>query len=107
MPSGIDKERPIGLYFVPKNGEFHTVAFVPMDKDGLSTILKLHRDQLGEAKDAGDSVGQVGRLRTVFIKDQAGWAFVAENKQHLVDLPQDPASLLGDLPKSYNFAAKL
>jgi hypothetical protein len=107
MTSGIDKERPIGLYFLPKNGEFHTVAFVPMDKDGLNTILKLHRDQLGEAKDAGDGVVQVGRARTVFIKDQNGWAFVSENKQHLADLPPDPASLLGDLPKDYNVAAKL
>ncbi|HEY2414531.1 MAG TPA: hypothetical protein VGI40_19955 [Pirellulaceae bacterium] len=107
MTSGIDKERPIGLYFVPKNGEFHTIAFVPMDKDGLNTILKLHKDQLGEAKDAGDGVLQVGRARTVFVKDQNGWAFVSENKQHLADLPQDPASLLGDLPKHYNVAAKL
>jgi len=107
MTSGID-ERPIGLYFVPKNGEFHTIAFVPMDKDGgLNTILKLHRDQLGEPKDVGDGILQVGRARTVFIKDQNGWAFVSENKQHLADLPQDPASLLGDLPKNYNVAAKL
>jgi hypothetical protein len=107
MTSGIDKERPIGLYFVPKNGEFHTVAFVPMEQNGLQTILKLHRDQLGEAKDAGDGVVQVGRARTMFIKDQNGWAFVSENKQHLADLPQDPAALLKELPKNYNVAAKL
>jgi len=107
MTSGIDKQRPIGLYFVPKNGEFHTVAFMPMEQNGLATILKLHKDQLGDAKDVGDGVQQVGRTRTVFVKDQNGWAFVADNKQHLVELPPDPGAMLGDLPTKYNFAAKL
>src|SRR5262249_6429988 len=44
MVSGIDKERPIGFYFVPKAGEFHAVAFIPMESNGLKTFLKLQKD---------------------------------------------------------------
>lgn len=105
--AGIDRERPIGMYFVPKAGEFHAVAFMPMEPNGLATILKAHKDQLGEPKDAGDGVQQLGRGRTVFVKEQGNWAFIAEQKQYLSDLPADPATLLGDLPKNYNFAAKV
>ena len=102
MASGIDKGRPIGMYFLPKEREFHAVAFVPLDKDGLNTILKVHKDQLGDPKDVGDGIVEVGRGRTVFIKEQGGWGFVAEQKEFLAALPQDPAAVLGDLPQKYN-----
>ena len=107
MSAGIDKARPIGMYFVPKQQEFHAVAFVPLDTNGLSTIFKVHKDQLGEPKDLGGGLYQVGRARTVFIKEQGGWGFVAEKQDFLTDLPQDPAAILGDLPAKYNIAAKL
>jgi hypothetical protein len=32
---------------------------------------------------------------------------VAESKEHLSSLPQDPAALLGDLPKNYNVAGRV
>ncbi len=105
--SGIDRERPIGLYFVPQAGEFRAVAFVPMEDKRLAEMLERYRELLGEAKDAGDGVQQLGRGRTVFVKEQAGWAFFAENKEFLSGLPADPATLLGDLPKNYNIAVKL
>lgn len=107
MSAGIDKARPIGMYFVPKGSEFHAVAFVPLEANGLSTIFKVHKDQLGEPKDLGGGLFEVGRGRTVFIKEQGGWGFVAEKRDFLTDLPLDPAAILGDLPTKYNVAAKL
>jgi hypothetical protein len=107
MTSGIDKDRPIGMYFVPQNDEFHAVAFMPLEPNGLATIFKIHKEKLGEPKDLGDGVWEAGTNKTVFIKEQGGWAFVAENKEALKGLPPDPAALIGDLPKSYNVAAKL
>ncbi len=107
MTAGIDKERPIGLYFVPKEREFHAIAFVPMEANGLATIFKVQKDQLGEPRDVGDGVQEIGRARKVFIKEQGNWAFVAEQKEFLVDLPQDPSTILGDLPTKYNVAGKL
>ncbi|HMC11520.1 MAG TPA: hypothetical protein VKH44_09530, partial [Pirellulaceae bacterium] len=107
MASGIDKERPIGMYFVPKGDEFEGVAFVPFEPKGLEMFLKIHKEKFGEPKDAGDGIKQIGINTTAFIKEQGGWAFAAANKEHLANLPQDPAALLGDLPKNYNVAGKL
>ena len=61
MTAGIDKERPIGLYFLPKEREFHAIAFVPLEPNGLSTILKVQKEQLGESRDVGDGVLELGR----------------------------------------------
>lgn len=110
--SGIDKDRPIGLYFVPKDDEFQGVAFIPLGPDGLKTILKMYRERLGEPKDVGGGILQVGTSNTAFIKEvtspnQQSWLFAAAEKEHLANLPQDPAGVLGDLPKTYNVAGKI
>jgi hypothetical protein len=108
LSAGIDRQRPAGLYVVPKAGDFHAVAFVPLDKDGLKTILSIHKEQLGEPRDAGGGMLEIGNgPRTAFVKEQAGWAFLAESKEHLSGLPQDPAALLGEMPQRYNLAAKV
>lgn len=107
LSAGVDKERPLGMYVVPQNGEFHAIAFLPLEPNGLATIFNVHKEQLGEPKDAGNGIREVGNSRTVFVKEQGTWAFVAEDKGFLADLPQDPLTLLGDLPKKYNVAGKL
>jgi len=111
MASGIDKDRPIGVYFVPQQDEFEGVAFIPVAPDGLKTILKMHKDKLGEPKDVGDGVQKVGMNQNVFLKEvqspAGGWVFAAAEKEHLANLPADPVSVLGDLPKTYNVAGKL
>lgn len=108
LSAGIDRQRPAGLYVVPQTGDFHAVAFVPLEADGLKTILNIHKEQLGEPRDAGGGLLEIGKGgRTAFVKEQAGWAFLAESKEHLSALPQDPASLLGEMPQRYNLAAKV
>jgi hypothetical protein len=108
LSAGIDRQRPAGLIVVPKPGDFHAVAFVPLEADGLKTILNIHKEQLGEPRDAGGGLLEIGNgPRTAFVKEQNGWAFVAESKEHLSGLPQDPASLLGEMPQRYNLAAKV
>jgi hypothetical protein len=110
--SGIDKDRPIGLYFVPKDDEFQGVAFIPLAPDGLKTILKMYKERLGEPKDVGGGILQVGMGQMAFLKEvtapnQQTWLFAAADKEHLTNLPQDPAGVLGDLPKTYNVAGKI
>lgn len=108
LSAGIDRQRPAGLYVVPKAGDFHAVAFVPLEADGLKTILNIHKEQLGEPRDAGGGLLEIGNgPRTAFVKEQGGWAFLAESKEHLSGLPQDPAALLGEMPQRYNIAAKV
>ena len=105
LTSGMDKKRPAGAFVVPLAGEFPTVAFIPVTD--LKQLLNIHKEYVGEPSDEGDGVLKVGHARTLCIKEQNGWAFIAESKDHLVDLPADPAALLGDLPKKYNVAAKI
>src|SRR6266404_6168689 len=111
MTSGIDKDRPIGIYFVPKKDEFEGVAFIPVTPEGLKTILRMHKDRLGEPKDVGDGIQKVGINNTVYLKESqspgGGWVFAAAEKEHLANLPADPTTVLGDLPKTYNIAGKL
>lgn len=105
LTAGMDKKRPAGLYVVPKDGDFHAIAFIPVSD--LKQLLELHKEYIGEPRDAGGGILEVGIDRSAFIKEQGGWAFVAESSEHLTGLPQDPAKLLGDLPKTYNIALRI
>src|SRR5690606_36983965 len=40
-------------------------------------------------------------------KEVEGWAFVAQDKESLADVPAKPVDLLGALPTEYDLAAKL
>lgn len=103
--NGLDKTKPIGMYVVPQAGDFHAVVFVPV-KD-LKLVLGTFKEQLGEPREAGEGVLEVGDKQTVFIKEQNGWAFIAQSKDQLTALPQDPQKLLGKLPEQYNIAVKV
>jgi hypothetical protein len=105
LTAGIDKKRPIGMYVVPAAGDFHAVAFVPVSN--LKLLLEVHAEQVGEPEDVGGNILKIGTDRTAYVKEVGGWAFVAESKEHLSNLPQDPAALLGDLPKTYNVAGRV
>jgi hypothetical protein len=107
MLSGIDKERPLGVYFVSKPDGFHGIAFIPFEQNGLATFLKVQKETLGEPKDVGNGILEVGNGKTAFLKEQGGWVFAAESKEFLSGLPDNPVAMLGNLPKEYNVAAKL
>jgi hypothetical protein len=103
--NGMDKKRPAGMYVVPKDGDFHAVAFVPVAD--LKQLLSIHKEYIGEPRDAGDGILEIGMDKSAFVKEQAGWAFVAESADHLADLPKDPAALITGLAKDYNIAGKV
>jgi hypothetical protein len=105
LTAGIDKSRPVGMYVVPQAGDFHAVAFIPVSN--LKLLLEVHKEQVGEPEDVGGNILKIGTDRTAYVKEVGGWAFVAEEKDYLSNLPQDPAALLGDLPKTYNVAGRI
>jgi len=105
LTAGIDKKRPAGMYVIPKDGDFHAIAFIPVSN--LKQLLEIHKEYVGEPRDAGDGILEIGMDRTAFVKEQGGWAFIAESSEHLTGLPKDPAALLGDLAKKYNIAGKV
>lgn len=102
---GFEKKKPMGAYVISQGMDFQVIGFIPVTD--LNTILTTYEAQLGKPKDAGDGVLEVGMPESVFVKEQTGWAFIARDKEHLVNLPADPATLLGTLPKDYNFAVRV
>ncbi len=105
LTAGMDKKRPAGMYVIPTDGDFHAIAFIPVTD--LKQLLEIHKEYIGEPRDAGDGILEIGIDRSAFVKEQSGWAFVAESSEHLTGLPKDPSALLGDLAKKYNVAGKL
>ncbi len=103
---GIDKTRPIGI-FVSATGddEFQSVGCIPM-KD-LKKTLENFKDQLGEPRDAGEGILEVGTDQTFYIKEVGTWAYIGQQFSHLQKVPADPAKLLGDLPTKYNVAVQV
>lgn len=102
---GFDKKKPMGAYVVLEAGQPQPVVFAPVTN--LQQILETFKEQLGDPKDAGDGVFEIGKAQSAFYKEQTGWVFIAQAKEHLTGLPADPAALLGTLPKDYNVAVKL
>lgn len=105
LTAGMDKTRPSGLIVIPAGANFQAVAFLPVTN--LKLLLEVHKEQVGEPKDIGGSILEIGTDRKAFIKEQAGWAFIAEQKEHLSVVPADPLQLLGDLPTKYNVAGRI
>jgi hypothetical protein len=105
LTAGMDKKRPAGMYVIPKDGDFHAIAFIPVSD--LKQLLEIHKEYVGEPRDAGDGILEIGMDKSAFVKEQSGWAFVAESADHLTGLPKDPSALLGDLAKKYNVAGKV
>lgn len=102
---GFDKKRPIGAYVTLAGSEPQPVIFAPVTN--LQQILETFKEQLGEPKDQGDGVFEIGKGQSAFYKEQAGWVFIAQQKEHLTGLPADPGALLGTLPKDYNIAVRV
>lgn len=105
---GLDLEKPLGalvffdedtpeqpglMAFIPvKDIEdvLDTLApFVDIDEDGDDIILTMNDGTELTTRVAGD------------------YAFMAQDADMLKKLPEDPANLLGDLPKEYGIAAKV
>ncbi|HEX5103249.1 MAG TPA: hypothetical protein VFV87_05535 [Pirellulaceae bacterium] len=105
LTAGMDKSRPSGLVVIPSGQDFHAVAFVPVTD--LKLLLEVHKEQVGVPKDIGGSILEIGTDQKAYVKEQVGWAFIAEQQEHLAVLPADPAQLLADLPAKYNVAVRL
>jgi hypothetical protein len=68
--------------------------------DSLSPVL-------GPAERTPDGLGKIGRgVATGYVREQGGWAFLAQGADTLQRLP-DPQAMLGSLPQTYDGAVRL
>lgn len=105
--NGIDRTRPIGAYVSLEADQPRVIVFVPVKN--LKGTLAMFREQIGEPRDVGDGILQVAadKPQPVYIKEQNGWAFLAQSSSHLGTLPADPVATLNGLDKTYDVAIRV
>ncbi len=104
--NGLDKKRPLGVTLTTDGLQFQPLLILPVNN--LKTLLEALAGIIGEAQDAGDGVFELNVFnQKVYVKENNGWAFLAQSTDALADLPKDATKLLGGLDKSYDVAARL
>ncbi|PQO46323.1 hypothetical protein [Blastopirellula marina] len=99
---GIDKTRPIGVVLMTDGQQFKPFGFIPVsDFDSLLLIVK---EQFGPPQDMGDDIKLLATPVPLFVKKAGDWAYVSNNMETLGNVPEDPASMLKDLPTEYDLA---
>ena len=103
--NGMDRERPAGvlLYFKGDNPVPQSVVFIPIKDvddflDSISNVAEI---------DDEDDVIKITPFDsdTVYAVEREDHIFIALDEKSLAELPADPQSMLGDMPKNYNLAA--
>ena len=102
--AGLDTTKPIGAVVQAKGIGIEVIGFIPVTN--FDVALALLEGSLGPAQDAGDGVYS---LQTplgvpVFLKHSGNYAYIAQAKEQLADLPADPVKLLDGLEKQYDFS---
>ncbi len=101
---GVDGEKPIGLMLSFDNGQPKPLGFLPVKN--LKAVLTQLQPQLGIPEDEGNGVLKLQGARSIFVKEQGGWAFVGESAEALQDLPADPRQLLADMDTLYDIGIR-
>jgi len=108
--AALDKKQPwiVAVKTDAGGTEFAVQGFVP-----TTDVKKLVKSvpQLGEPGDAGDGVLEIKTpAKPVYIKQHGAWAVLSDNKQLVVDAPEDPLKSLGGMQEKYllgvNFSVK-
>jgi len=101
---GVDNDKPIGAVVMVEETEFKVMGFVPV-KD-LKAVLGQLQEQLGEPKELENGVFELRGPQPMFVKEQDGWAYLAQSPEALTDLPAAPATLLEGLDEKYDIAVR-
>ena len=104
---GLDGKRDAGvMLFLSESSEQPDVlGFVPIaDIDEMLDVISGFAE-VDEGKDVTTIIADNGQ--EMMIKERDGVAFFSNKSDMLVELPENPIQLLGDLPSKYNLSAKL
>jgi len=105
--AGLDKSRPGGLIIQADGQGVRGVGFIPVSD--LGALLEVLEPAVGKPRELGDGLLEIkGKQakKPLFIKEAHGWAFFADHKEWLAEVPENPAKVLGKLPKQYDLAAR-
>ena len=110
-----DKTQPSGVlvYLKEKNGNVNGASFLAFVPLSDSTVLFEFLEDNDAVEVETTTVDGVEMKKvtfneySVFVVTANGWTFISDKTSMLLDLPQNPAAELGDLPSKYLLAAKL
>jgi hypothetical protein len=104
--AGLDKEQPVGaVVLCDESGEFTVYGFIPVSD--VTPWMELLKSATGEAPKAEAGVYEIqAGPESMFITQKGKWTYVAQKKEAFAAVADNPASLLGDLPKKYLLAVR-
>jgi hypothetical protein len=98
--NGLDKTRPWGVVVNTDGSSFSSLAFLPVTD--VKKLLASAQALGGPAEDEGDGVYSLeSNNQKIYVKEQGGWAFLAQTTDALGELPADPSKWLHGLDKKY------
>jgi hypothetical protein len=106
--AGVDQTRPWGasLSITSDGSQFPALVFLPVND--LTKLLDALAAYIGEAVDVGDDIYEIKRnANTYFITQKGKWAYLAQQKSALDELPADPLKQLRGLDKKYDLALSI
>ena len=103
--AGLDKTKPIVVDIKLGQAEPYGIACLPVTD--LEKLLGSMPATWAKTEDVGDGVLLLkAAANPMYAKAGDGWAYFTDQKEHLANVPKDPASLAGDLPSKYIFAGR-
>jgi hypothetical protein len=107
--AGLDQDKPWGAAAALPEGGIgapNLLVFLPVSD--LQKLLGALAQLTGEPVDKGDGILEIKKeSNSVYVKEQDGWAYVAQMPDALAKLPVDPLKLLGGLNEQYDLALRL
>jgi hypothetical protein len=105
--NALDKTKPWGIIVQTDGAAFLPVACLPVTKvDDLIAIATAYGSQVTDG-DNGVKELLLPNQQTLFVKHDAGWAFVSNSSASLAQLPKDPQADLAKLVSEYDVAADI
>jgi hypothetical protein len=107
--AGLDQDKPWGAAAALPEGGIgapNVLVFLPVTD--VQKLLGALAQLTGEPVDKGDGILEIKKdANSVYVKEQDGWAYVAQMPDALANLPADPLKLLGGLNEQYDLALRL
>jgi len=103
----LDQTQPLGVVVLSDGGEdFTAYGFLPVND--LPALMDLMKPVMGgEAPKAENGVYEIpAGPMNVYVTQKGKWTYIAQKKETFDAVSNDPATLLGDMPKRYLLAVR-
>ena len=103
----LDQTQPLGAVVLSDGSEDFTIyGFLPVND--LPALMELMKPAMGgESPKAENGVYEIpAGPMSVYVTQKGKWTYIAQKKETFDAVSNDPASLLGDMPKRYLLAVR-